>query len=126
MTTGQIIFYSGVALLVLTIILTIVFIIMKPKYVPENAVYAGADTGRTQRLRNGYPTEAVTKGRTSAPKSQGERSKETEKLVNGPGTSTEIIDSAEAKDSEKSKVLKTEREKETEILVSLREQKRDS
>ena len=36
MTFGQILFYSGIGLLGLTIILTIVFIIKKPKYTPES------------------------------------------------------------------------------------------
>ena len=60
MTTGQIVFYSGVALLVLTIVTAIVFLIKKPKYIPEKAVYGAAASNVTQRLRNGYPTEQVT------------------------------------------------------------------
>lgn len=60
MTTGQLIFYSGVALLVLTAIVTIIFLVKKPKYIPENAVYQNAESGQTQRLRNGYPTERQT------------------------------------------------------------------
>ena len=55
MTTGQLIFYSGVALLVLTAIVTIIFLVKKPKYIPENT-----ESGQTQRLRNGYPTERQT------------------------------------------------------------------
>lgn len=59
MTTGQIIFFSGVALLVLTIIMVIIFIIRKPKYIPGNAIYSETDKG-TQKLRNGYPTDRLT------------------------------------------------------------------
>ena len=60
MTTGEIIFYAGAALLVLTIILAVVFAVKKPQYKPENAAYIGADAGSTQRLRNGYPTDRLT------------------------------------------------------------------
>ena len=59
MTTGEIIFYAGAALLVLTIILAVVFAIKKPQYKPENAAYIVSDAG-TQRLRNGYPTDRLT------------------------------------------------------------------
>lgn len=64
MTTGQIIFFSGVALLVLTIILAIIFIIRKPKYIPGNAIYGEADRN-TQKLHNGYPTDRLTIRRES-------------------------------------------------------------
>ncbi len=60
MTTGQLIFYSGLALLCLTVLTAIVFIVKRPKYRPENAVYESAEAGQTQRLRNGYPTERQT------------------------------------------------------------------
>lgn len=59
MTTGQIVFFSGVALLVLTIILAIIFIIRKPKYIPGSAIYGEADRN-TQKLHNGYPTDRLT------------------------------------------------------------------
>lgn len=65
MTTGQIIFFCGVALLVLTIILAIVFIAKKPKYIPGNAIYSETDKG-TQKLRNGYPTDRLTVRREPA------------------------------------------------------------
>lgn len=65
MTTGQIVFYSGVTLLALTIILAIIFIIRKPKYIPGNAVYGEADRN-TQKLHNGYPTDRLTIRRESA------------------------------------------------------------
>ncbi len=65
MTTGQLIFYSGVALLGLTVILAIIFIIKKPKYIPESAVYDSMASGKTQRLRNGYPTDHLTVRRKS-------------------------------------------------------------
>lgn len=60
MTTGQIMFYCGLSLLGLTIITTIIFLLKRPKYIPENAVYEKATAGHTQRLRNGYPTERET------------------------------------------------------------------
>jgi len=60
MTTGQLIFYSGLALLGLTVLLAIIFIVKKPKYQPENAVYESAEARQTQRLRNSYPTERQT------------------------------------------------------------------
>ena len=67
MTLGQMIFYGGFALGGITVLLAIVFLIVKPKYKPQNASYAGA-AGATQRLRNGYPTEHVP---TSYPPSAG-------------------------------------------------------
>lgn len=60
MTTGQIMFYGGAALLALTIVLAIIFIIVKPKYKPEDGAYASGDSGITQKLLNGYPTDRMT------------------------------------------------------------------
>jgi len=60
MTTGQLVFCSGLILLGLTIITTIIFIVKKPQYHPENAAYSGADGKSTQKLRNGYPTDRLT------------------------------------------------------------------
>lgn len=60
MTTGKLIFYSGIGLLVLTIVLGIIFWIKKPQYIPENAAYDGAGDKRTQKLRSGYPTDRLT------------------------------------------------------------------
>lgn len=57
MSTGQFIFYSGFALLGLTIIVAVVFLLKKPEYIPENAVCESAEAGRTQRLQNSYPPE---------------------------------------------------------------------
>ena len=59
MTTGQIVFYAGVALLGLTVLLAIVFLIKKPVYRPETAAASGGD-GATARLHNAYSTERVT------------------------------------------------------------------
>lgn len=56
MTTGQLIFFSGVGLLALTLILAIVFCIKKPQYIPENSACGGADVRGGQRtavLKNG-------------------------------------------------------------------------
>ena len=60
MTPGELLFYGGAALLGLTVILAIVFLIAKPKYKPELGTYDGGDPGRTQRLLNGYPTDRIT------------------------------------------------------------------
>lgn len=60
MTTGQVIFYSGVGLLVFTIVLGIAFWLKKPQYIPENAVYDGGAEKRTRKLRSGYPTDRLT------------------------------------------------------------------
>lgn len=60
MTTGQIIFYSGIGMLILTVILGIVFWIKRPRYTPESAADFSADGQKTQRLRNGYPTDRLT------------------------------------------------------------------
>lgn len=58
MTTGQMVFYAGIGLLGLTIILAIIFLIKKPKYIPSKATY---DVPKgTQKLRNGYPTDRLT------------------------------------------------------------------
>lgn len=60
MTTGTMIFFSGVGLLILTIILAIIFALKKPQYIPEKAAYDGGDSKRTQKLRSGYPTNRLT------------------------------------------------------------------
>lgn len=58
MSTGQIVFFSGVGLLLITITLAAFFVIKRPQYSPENVAYD--DAGNTQRLRNGYPTDRLT------------------------------------------------------------------
>lgn len=94
MTTGQILFYSGIGLLVLTIVLAIIFAIKKPQYKPGNAAYTAAN-GSTQKLRNGYPTDPLTIRREPAQVVTLNTvllSNETEKLI---GTQTEQISSTE-------------------------------
>lgn len=59
MTTGEIIFYSGLGLMVITAVLAIIFWFVKPQYKPENTAYEGGSPG-TQRLRSGYPTDRLT------------------------------------------------------------------
>ena len=59
MTTGQMMFYGGVALLAVTIILAVIFMVKKPVYHPENAA-AMPNDNRTRPLRNGYPTDPLT------------------------------------------------------------------
>ena len=60
MTTGQVLFYSGLGLLALTVILAIVFHLKRPKYIPENAAYDGTGDRTTRKLRSGYPTDRLT------------------------------------------------------------------
>lgn len=64
MTTGQLVFYSGVGLLALTILLAVVFAVKKPRYDPE-AAGLGPGTGSTRKLRSGYPTDPLTIRRAS-------------------------------------------------------------
>lgn len=64
MTTGQLLFYAGVALLGATVILAIAFLIKKPKYVPESATYSTSDNA-TISFRSGYPTDRMTIRRDS-------------------------------------------------------------
>lgn len=66
MTTGQMLFYGGAVLLALTIVLAIIFVIVKPKYKPENGTYASEGPGITQKLLNGYPTDRMTIRRETA------------------------------------------------------------
>jgi len=78
MTTGQLVFFSGVVLLGLTIITAIIFIVKKPQYIPKNAAYDVADEKATQKLRNGYPTNRLT-----VQQKVSVSGKETEKLSEG-------------------------------------------
>ena len=66
MMTGQVLFFCGVVLLILTIILGVVFLIKKPQYIPGNAIYTGADEQHTQKLHSGYPTNRLTIRRESS------------------------------------------------------------
>lgn len=59
MSTGQILFYAGVALLIVTVILAVFFFVKKPQYTPEGVV---SGPNQTQRLINGYPTDPLTRG----------------------------------------------------------------
>ena len=54
------VYYSGFGLLAFTILLLIIFIVRKPTYKPENADYIESGSG-TQKLRNGYSTDRMTK-----------------------------------------------------------------
>lgn len=85
MTPGELLFYGGAALLALTVLLAIVFLIARPKYRPEAGTYDGGDPGQTQRLLNGYPTDRVTI-RREPPRPQGPGGpEETETLPGGAG-----------------------------------------
>ena len=59
MSQGEIVFYSGVALFICTIIVAILFTIKKPEYKPENEIYKMNDA-RTETLLNSYPTYQLT------------------------------------------------------------------
>lgn len=85
MTTGELVFYSGVGLLVFTLLLAVIFLIKRPQYVPEHLSNAADGTGSTQKLRSGYPTETLTHERASggaapSPKLDASIWKGTEKL----------------------------------------------
>lgn len=103
MTTGQLLFYGGAALLGLTVLLAIIFLIVKPKYTPESAAYAGPDPGRTGSLRSGYPTDRMTgsvaTGQPAVTDVIGQ-SQETELLT---GTLTELLPDPER--SQKTEVM---------------------
>lgn len=87
MTNGQLLFYGGAALLTLTVILAIIFIIKKPKYISKSTAYDSIDTGTTQKLLNGYPTDRMTIRRDS-PQLSTLTTEETELL---PSDQTELI-----------------------------------
>lgn len=59
MTTGEIIFYSGLGLFGATALLAIIFWLIKPRYRPESVVYESGSQ-ETRKLRNGYPTDPLT------------------------------------------------------------------
>lgn len=65
MTTGQLVFSAGVALLLATIVLAVVFAVKKPQYTPETAVGKFCDN-QTAALRSGYPTDRLTQRRQPA------------------------------------------------------------
>lgn len=70
MTTGQLVFYGGVVLLGLTILAAIIFLVKKPTYQPEDPIYETTGAGRTQHLRNGFPTEKETIRRVSSERTE--------------------------------------------------------
>lgn len=55
MTTGQLVFFSGVGLLIVTLIVGIIFMVKKPTYKPENPVHC-----TTQTRYMSYPTNDLT------------------------------------------------------------------
>lgn len=61
MTFGQIIFYSGFGLLGVTLILMVIFLVKRPRYIPENAAHEIKELDQTQQLRSGYPTDPLTR-----------------------------------------------------------------
>ncbi|WP_071434785.1 hypothetical protein [Angelakisella massiliensis] len=63
MTTGQMLFYSGVGLMILTVITAIVFTATKPRYVPEKAE-GDASSAEKKKTAPAKGTE-VLKGATA-------------------------------------------------------------
>ena len=70
MSTGQMLFYGGIALLGVTVLLAIFFLVKKPRYTPESAFGRDGEIPGTQKLQNAYPTAPATAsqrdGRSSA------------------------------------------------------------
>lgn len=60
MSLGQWLFFGGLALLAVTLLMGILFLIFRPKYRPENAAVQAPGERQTTRLRNGYPTDSMT------------------------------------------------------------------
>lgn len=60
MSTGQLVFFSGVGLLGFTMILGIIFLVKRPQYIPESVAYASSSDQSTRKLRSGYPTDRLT------------------------------------------------------------------
>ena len=53
---GQTLFYGGLGLLALTMIVGVVFLLKKPKYEPSAVAALPPEESGTQPLRNSYPT----------------------------------------------------------------------
>ena len=96
MSPGHILFYCGAGLLGFTVILALVFLIWRPKYRPENVVYQDAESGETQRLRNGYPTDPSTRRRTTASSARTQRSTlpQTQTMPVDPQAPTELTENS--------------------------------
>ena len=100
MTTGQLLFYSGLGLLGMTILLAIVFAIKRPVYSPENAVDFEE---KTEPLRNGYPTDRLLEVDNRPPEDttlgtvlmQTEIMEEETELLNETEKLTELLQSTE-------------------------------
>ena len=65
MDISRILYYGGFGLLGFTVLLTLIFIIKRPKYNPDAA--AGSFSDQTQPLRNGFPTQKMTQTRATTP-----------------------------------------------------------
>lgn len=93
MTTGQILFFSGIALLMISIGLTILFVVKKPQYHPENEAFV-IDSSGTQKRVNGYPTDPLTIRRDSKGKTVGSSAR---KMVSADDTEwmSQAVNSAE-------------------------------
>ena len=69
LTLGQILFYGGIGLLAATVVVGILFILIKPKYTPESPSYQGMGQGAVPPMYNGYPTDPLRRqtGQPGAP-----------------------------------------------------------
>ena len=67
MTTGQLVFCSGIGLLILTIILACIFWLKKPQYIPGNVALDGMGIPKTRKLRSSYPTDRLTVRKNEKP-----------------------------------------------------------
>ncbi len=70
MSLGQWLFFGGLALFAVTLLMGIFFLIFRPKYRPENAAVLAPGERQTARLRNGYPTDSMTARQAQSPSRQ--------------------------------------------------------
>lgn len=94
MTTGQLVFYCGAALLALTVILIIIFAIKRPKYQPENAVVPPAAGVPPTNVGTATTAKAspASSGTVLLPQSSAGASSETVLLPqSGSGASAETV-----------------------------------
>lgn len=116
MINGQLLFYGGIALSIITIVTGIIFAIKKPKY-ETHAGNSSSDEKQTEQLKNAYPTEYVSVKNTQISKKQGMSKlkwQETELFDNNVELETEVLyDANKNNTSEKVQISKIS---ETELL----------
>lgn len=93
MTTGQMMFYAGAALLGVTLLLAIVFAIKKPKYQPRNIA---ADGGKQPAGSNTVQQAAQPAGTTEfMAEAQPDSAAATEFMGDVPAAPTELMQAPE-------------------------------